>query len=117
MNEYIRTWNYIIMNGGYDNTYKMAWAKALVELSIEAKDEGQPNITFTFKQIAEKYLNYYWNQTIYFDLVQGSNLKKRPEILNSTKALIEQYYLTKGNYLPERFEKIHFEKAGLLHDY
>ncbi|WP_434132587.1 HNH endonuclease [Sporomusa sphaeroides] len=113
MDEYIKIWNYIIMNGGYDNTYKMAWAKAVVELSIAVQDRGQHSVTFTFKQIAEKYLSYYWNQTIYFDLVQGSNLKKIPEIVNSTKALIEQYHLTKRNYLPERFEKVQFERLGL----
>ncbi|MEG6586326.1 hypothetical protein [Dendrosporobacter sp. 1207_IL3150] len=100
MDEYIKTWNHIIMNCGYDNTYKMAWAKALVELSVAAQGRGQQHVAFTFEQIAEKYLSYYWNQTIYFDLVQGSNLKKLPEVLTGIierKIIIFQSALKKFN--------------------
>ena len=106
MNPYIKTWNNIIINGSFDNTYKMAWAKAIVELSLahKANTTDKP-VIFDFSQIAELFIKYYWNQTIYFDLIQGSNVKKIPEILSATKALISTYFNAKGDCLPERFEK------------
>lgn len=118
MNPYIKTWNNIIINGSFDNTYKMAWAKAIVELSLahKASNTDKP-VIFDFSQIAELFIKYYWNQTIYFDLIQGSNIKKIPEIISATKALIEAYFKAKGDCLPERFEKIDFDVVGLSNDY
>ena len=57
----------IIRESNYDNTYKMAWAKSLVELSSQL-DLTDDNIKIAFSDIATKYVKYYWNQTIFFDL-------------------------------------------------
>ena len=94
MNEYLRKWNDIISNCSFDNTYKMAWAKSIVELSLmkSYKIDVLNNFYFDFRQIAECCLKYYWNQTIFFNLIQGSNLKKPPEIVSYTKQLIENFY-------------------------
>ena len=113
MNDYIKAWNDIIMNGSFDNTYKMSWAKALVELSSSANIYDDAEITFTFEQIADCYFKYYWNQTIYFDLKQGSNLSKLPEVLRNVKALIKMYFEAKNSFLPDRIEKIDFALYGL----
>lgn len=94
----------IIREFSYDNTYKVAWAKALVELSSELPIAGD-EVEITLEQIARKYLKYYWNQTIFFDLIQGSNLQKSPEVVTATKALIEAYYENVGNRKPELFER------------
>lgn len=94
----------IVREFNYDNTYKAAWAKALVELSSEVTIAGD-EVEITLEQIARKYIKYYWNQTIFFDLVQGSNLKKPPEVVTAIKALIETYYDTVGNRKPELFER------------
>jgi hypothetical protein len=101
------------MNGSFDNTYKMAWAKSIVELALLSKRDSPHDIYFDFRQIAELYLKYYWNQTIYFDLTQGSNLKKIPEILGYTKRLINKYFAIKNSCLPERFEKNDFAQFPL----
>ena len=47
------------MNGNFDNTYKIAWAKSLVELSssINISDDGP--IIFSFEQIADCCFKYY----------------------------------------------------------
>ncbi len=95
----------IIRECDYDNTYKMALAKSLVELSSENGHVTDP-VILTTVEIAHKFLKYYWNQTIFFDLVQGSNLKKPPEVYQYTKKLIEVYYAFEGTRKPERFEKI-----------
>ncbi|MBA2861796.1 HNH endonuclease domain-containing protein [Methanococcus maripaludis] len=111
MEDYIKNWNNIIMNCSFDNTYKMAWAKALVETASLKNIDS--DLVIPFEKIAELFLKYYWDQTIYFDLIQGSNLKKIPEVLKYTKELINLYHNLKGDYFPEHYEKIIFEGFGI----
>lgn len=95
----------IIREAGYDNTYKMAWAKALVEISGEV-DRKPATVTITLQQIARKFIKYYWNQTIFFDLVQGSNISKPPVIVSDVKELINHYYMDIiGTIKPELYER------------
>lgn len=59
-----------------ENTYKMAWARALVEHSChnpQVKD-------IHFDQLASFIFGYYWNQTIWFNLEQSPNPHKRATI-------------------------------------
>ncbi len=93
----------------------MAWAKALVEIAIS--NNKQAKVVIPFDDIAEKFLKYYWNQTIYFDLTQGANLKKPPEILTYTKDLIFEYQQVTGTMQPIRFEKVDFNKLKLNNSY
>lgn len=71
----------LIRHGRVDNSYKMVWAKAIVELSCE-----NPNRTeIPLGDIATKVAGYYWNIHIFFDpegktLRQGSNSAKPPVI-------------------------------------
>lgn len=107
-NKFIETWFSILRNCSYDNTYKMAWAKAIVEISLEYDIKGtDPNtsIEIKFEQIAQLVTKYYWNQTIYFDLVQGSNPLKPPKILSITKELIDKYQGICGSFQPIRYER------------
>lgn len=82
----------------------MAWAKALVETASLKNIDS--DLIIPFEEIAELFLKYYWDQTIYFDLIQGSNLKKIPEVLKYTKELITLHYVKKGDYNPKRYLKI-----------
>lgn len=104
-NEKYQVFKKIIRECNYDNTYKMAWAKALVELSGEV-EITEKSVTITLLQIAEKYLKYYWNQTIFFDLIQGSNPNKPPVIVSCVKKLINSYYSKTENKKPIRFERL-----------
>lgn len=83
-NKFYSRFTKIIRECNYDNTYKMAWAKSLVEL-CSAKELNEESVLITLHEIAGKFLKYYWNQTIFFDLVQGSNPQKPPKILTLTK--------------------------------
>ena len=76
MNPYIQEFTEIIRNGSMENTYKMSWARALVELCV--KDPKKHLIEF--KDIGKLMFQYYWDQTIFFNLEQGPNLKKRPAL-------------------------------------
>lgn len=104
-NNFYNIFKRIIRECNYTNTYKMAWAKSLVEISLEEK-YNQENIEIPLINIAEKFIKYYWNQTIFFDLIQGSNLKKTPLIVQYIKTLIEKYYNHIGKRKPIRFERI-----------
>ena len=104
MDERLRLFKKIIRECSYDNTYKMALAKSLVEISLQERGDT-PTVTIGMERLAKYYLKYYWNQTIFFDLVQGSNLKKTPAVLQYTKELIDVYFKKRGNSQPVRFER------------
>lgn len=104
MDERLRLFKKIIRECSYDNTYKMALAKSLVEISM-TEPAVQPSLVIEMEKLAKFYLKYYWNQTIFFDLVQGSNLRKIPAVLQYTKELIETYFETRGDRQPVRFER------------
>ena len=95
----------IIRECNYTNTYKMAWAKSLIEIALEEKYEKNI-IKIELKNTANKFIKYYWNQTIFFDLIQGSNLIETPLILQYIKKLINEYYNYTGTRKPERFERV-----------
>ncbi|WP_105614723.1 HNH endonuclease [Vallitalea okinawensis] len=103
---FLSSWYDILRNCNYDNTYKMAWAKAIVEIALEA---DYSNICETYEisleAIAHKVIKYYWNQIIFFNLIQGSNPLRPPKILTLTKVLIDKYQSLETKQ-PIRFEKI-----------
>ena len=97
MNPYIQEFTEIIRNGSMENTYKMSWARALVELCV--KDPQKHLIEF--KDIGKLMFQYYWDQTIFFNLEQGRNLKKRPALHQIVLEKINQY--RKTNLQPIKF--------------
>lgn len=103
---FLDKWLHIIRNCSVDNTYKMAWAKAITEISLEIDYNNEnESIEITLEQIANKVLKYYWEQTIYFNLIQGSNPNKPPKILSFTKELIDKYQEKVGSKKPKKFYK------------
>lgn len=117
-NDFYKRFTKIIRECNYDNTYKMAWAKALVEICSN-NNLYDKNISITLTEIAHKFLKYYWNQTIYFDLIQGSNPTKPPVILSLVKSLIDKYFVAINKKQPEVFEKVEdrFKNIGLEQEY
>lgn len=104
--DFLSNWLNLIRNCNVDNTYKMAWAKAITEISLEIDyDNESEYVEITLEQIAKKVLKYYWEQTIYFNLIQGSNPKKPPKIVSLTKELIEVYQEKKSSKQPVKYLK------------
>ncbi|WP_212751472.1 HNH endonuclease signature motif containing protein [Pseudoalteromonas sp. S2721] len=101
MTNFLNQFLLVIQNSSVDNTYKMAWARAIVELSI---NRTEPRIYL--EEIAKVMLRNYWNQTIFFDLVQGSNPSKPPEFIKKVKYLINSFYVIQGTQIPKRFELV-----------
>jgi 5-methylcytosine-specific restriction endonuclease McrA len=89
----------------------MAWAKALTEIALETDFDKIDNqqIEITLDTIARKVVKYYWEQTIYFDLKQGSNPLKPPKILSVTKSLISKYQHKANSTHPIKYLKSNVE--------
>jgi hypothetical protein len=105
MSKELKIFEQLVREGNYDNTYKMAWARSLVELS-SCLDLSFSRIEIKLDDIAKCYIKYYWNQTIFFNLIQCSNPIKKPTILQIVEELITSYFKYVKNQRPELFERI-----------
>lgn len=101
MTETLSHWFEVIKNCSVNNTYKMGWSKSIVECCFE--DDSEELIHFD--KISMKMFKYYWNQTIFFDLQQGSNPNKPPTFVSYVKSKIEEYQSQYG-FQPKEFERI-----------
>lgn len=95
----------VIRECEYSNTYKMAWSKAIIELSNKYFDNTNEYIELSLFDIAKKMFKYYWDQTIFFNLFQSAP-NQPPIILTEVKRIIALY----KNKIIE-FKPIVFEKA------
>jgi len=64
LSKYINNWLDIIEKMSNDNTYKLAWGRALLEcISFDKCYEEDGEYVFVkFEDIAECMIKYYWNQ-------------------------------------------------------
>lgn len=102
MNPYINDWLTIIDGMNNDNTYKLAWGRALVEICYGMEVVKEPTV-ITFDAISAVFLKYYWNQTYFFKLYQGPAHSK-PVIQQITEEMIEAYQKATNSTLPVWFE-------------
>lgn len=118
MNNKYESFREIIKNCDYDNTYKMAWGKSLIEMSLKL-DLSKDKIIIRLEDIAEKYIKYYWNQIIFFDLKQATNSNKIPTIIVIIKELIDKCYEHTNEMIlkSEKISRVTFEKLNLLKEY
>lgn len=101
VSEKIKNFIAVVKNGSKVNTYKVAWAKAILEICSE-----EPAISIiSLEQIAQKMYKYYWNQTIYFDLLQGNDPTRRAAFLTEVRKDIEKYYTSSKSRQPIHFER------------
>ncbi|WP_008827440.1 HNH endonuclease domain-containing protein [Haloplasma contractile] len=106
---YIDKWITILDEMNNDNTYKLAWGRAIIEICMNMPDKIEDEkVTITFKDISKKVLKYYWNQIFYFDLKQSDvKKKKRPVIETITYKLIDSYKEAYKTTKPEWFNKVY----------
>lgn len=104
--EFLDKWYEIIRKSPGKNTYKMAWAKAITEIACEKNEHNENGeVEIAIETISYKIIKYYWNQTIFFNLIQGSNPNKPPEIVAWVKELIAAFQLISQTRQPIRFER------------
>jgi len=118
ISDYIKKWLTILDEMKNDNTYKLAWGRAIVEICMDKEITNNDNgsITIEFKEIGIKMLKYYWNQIFYFNLKQGpDNIQnKQPEIVKYTRDLIDDYKDSYQTTQPEWFNKVFPSKDAVL---
>ena len=101
----------------YDNSYKMVWAKAIIDLA----NENPERTVIPVENIADKVIGYYWNLHIFFDpdgqtLLQSSNRTKPPVVQSYVLSLISNYKDLCTEYKPcfyERLTNIHKEQLAI----
>jgi hypothetical protein len=111
--KYIESFLSVVRQSSMENTYKTAWAKAIVEVCNDhyMNNNNTPNtVIFDLEQIAWKVYKYYWNQIFFFGmednfLIHSQNPNKKPEIVTLVKNDILLYCQERGNK-PEFFEKL-----------
>ncbi len=103
MHPYIEDWLKIIDGMNNENTYKLAWGRALVEICHEMNEPFGSLIDIQFNSISEKILKYYWNQTYFFKLYQGP-AKSKPIIQKIVEEMIEHYQKETNSTLPIWFD-------------
>lgn len=64
--EFIANLQRILDEGQFFATYKYALLMALADLSIERGDDTMASLEFTARDIAEKFISYYWRQALPF---------------------------------------------------
>lgn len=97
MNKYIKDICYLINNGSMDNTYKMSWIRSIVEIC-----ERQTKKKIYFDELSYLIFKYYWDQSIFFQLNQSPNRKKKPEIIQLVEKEITNFKEKYGN-VPKKF--------------
>lgn len=114
---YINQWLNVIENMNNENTYKLAWGRAIIEcITVDScyLDDSGMNVIIKLEDIAEKMLKYYWNQLFFFNLKQSPNDKKSPIICQLTNTLIEEYKTITGSILPVWYDKA--KKVFIKHE-
>lgn len=101
-NKYLQDWLDIIENMSNENTYKLAWGRAILEV-INEKDITNEKVIIKFDELSPKIVKYYWNQSYFFNLVQGPN--KKPKVVNEVEKLIDKYKHETGSNIPVWYEK------------
>ncbi|MCR5461613.1 MAG: HNH endonuclease [bacterium] len=104
MSAFLDDFKLVIRQCDYSNTYKMAWSKAIVELSGQFKNETSDYTVIELNDIATKMFKYYWDQTIYFNLFQSAP-SQPPVIVSYVKDIINKYQSDKKDYKPIVFIK------------
>ncbi len=102
--KYVSDWITIIEQMQNDNTYKLAWGRAIIECNANGKVvELNDNVLITLEDISECMLKYYWNQMFFFNLKQSPYVNKIPRICVYTSELIDYYKAKVNDNIPVWF--------------
>ena len=102
---YIKDWLTIIEQMNNDNTYKLAWGRAVIEcVAFDDFDIINNNAIISFDIISLRMLKYYWNQLFFFHLKQSPYKDKDPVICQDTEKLIDVYKKITNSSIPIWFD-------------
>ena len=98
-----------------DNTYKLAWGRAVVEcVTFDDYKVVDDKVVISFDSISYRMLKYYWNQLFFFKLKQSPYKDKDPVICRDTEKLIEAYKTNTNSSIPIWFDEAekHFLRSN-----
>ena len=110
---YINDWLSIIEQMNNDNTYKLAWGRAIIEcITFDDYQADNDKAILHFDSISLRMLKYYWNQLFFFKLKQSPYIDKDPVICKDTNKLIDYYKEKENSNIPIWFDDAYdyFEK-------
>ncbi len=85
---FLRQFQELLAEGGFVATYKFALLQALADLSVEHHGAFDGSLSLHVEQIAEKFIEYYWNQARPF---QQEILKQNTSGQAEVVCLVEEY--------------------------
>ncbi|MCL6611126.1 MAG: HNH endonuclease [Peptococcaceae bacterium] len=98
-----------VRNCATRHTYDPAWTRALVEVVMETETgPGGSDLEVDLRSVAARMIKYYWNQTIFFNLAQGANPCRQPDLIRRVRELICEYFESRRSREPVRFENANF---------
>lgn len=101
MEKYINDWLEIIEQMNNDNTYKLAFGRAILEcIDNNSFIKENDKAIIHFDELSKCIIKYYWNQIFFFNLKQSPYKDKEPVICKFTKELIEEYKYLSNSTLP-----------------
>jgi len=109
---YINNWLHVIENMKNENTYKLAWGRAIIECVYHDNYTCENNKAIVaLDDISRCMLKYYWNQLFFFDLKQSPTRidNRQPYIVQYTNELIEKYKKKTNSALPVWFNRVEEE--------
>ncbi len=99
--KYINDWLDIIEKMNNDNTYKLAWGRAIVECVFNnAYSIENEYAVISFEDISRCIIKYYWNQQFFFNLKQSPYKDKEPVICQLVNELIDSWKQNKNSVIP-----------------
>lgn len=103
MIEYIENWLKVIENMNNDNTYKLAWERAIVEC-VNNAEINDNDLVIEFNDISKCMIRYYWNQMFFFNLKQSPYTNSEPVVCKLVNELIDEYKKKSQSEIPVWFE-------------
>lgn len=106
INNYINDWISVIEQMNYDNTYKLAWGRAILEcVSFDRYKVLKDDVIIEFNDISKCMIKYYWNQLFFFNLKQAPYKDKYPVICKDVLKLINEYKTRFNTVIPTWFDE------------
>lgn len=106
MEKYIEDWLTIIEQMNNDNTYKLAFGRAILEcIDNDRLTKDDKKVIVHFDDLSKCIIKYYWNQIFFFNLKQAPYREKEPVICKYVKELIGKYKLITNNIIPVWFNE------------
>jgi len=101
--EYILKFINVIESIEQDNTYKVAFARAILEcIELEEYEQQGEDVVLYQYNLVQKVIKYYWNQVAFFNLSQGPSSILEARILE----IEEEFYQHASKTYPVWYDKV-----------